>query len=231
MNARQRRILDAFQRARAFINALPEPLTNATLKPMRAELGEIIGRLSSQAVEQQSGANHRAAGTQRLNTLLRALRRKHMQPIVDLARKHLNHETAGIDKTLIMPPVRLDPTAMLASATTMADSAEPHAPLFVEKGGLNADFIQKLREAAQDIGVVVEVRAKEKERVVGATADVRNDLRRGRHVVKLLDTLVSAELDEDPGQLREWKTAKRIIAREGGYGGGSDVCLLCHRAS
>ena len=62
--------------------------------------------------------------------------------------------------------------------------------------------------------------------IVQATADLRNEIRRGRHVVQVLDTLVSGELDESPGLLRNWKTSRRAVAHSGGSGGGDGVLIV-----
>ena len=64
-----------------------------------------------------------------------------------------------------------------------------------------------------------------------ATSEVREHLRRGRKVVTVLDTLVSAELEADPGRLRARKTAKRIVAHAGGAASGGQDGELASSAA
>lgn len=221
MNTRQARTLEAFQRALSFTTTLPDKLgiAKVTIVPLRTELAAVVGRLQAHGAAQDFGRRHRAAGGDRVEMLLTTIRRTLMQPVADLAPQLLSSSTAGLGKALTMPPRRLGPTGLIAAATAMADGAEPHLQLFVDKGGLEPDFVQRLRDAAQQLAAAVEARANERGRVAGATAGVRADVRRGRHVIEMLDTVISAELADDPVRLRTWKTAKRIIELVGGSGG------------
>ena len=211
MNTRQRRILESYQRALAFTATLPDSLTHASLVPMRTELAQIVDRLSALGIEQESGARQRRGGTRRLTTLVQTLRDGHLKPITELARKHLDLAAPGIAETLRMPR-RLDATAMLQAASAIASCVEPHAAAFVARGGLAPDFVQRLRDAAQQVAAAAAERATEKNRMVHATAALRSDLRRCAAAVRLLDLLIANELKHDPARLHAWRTAKRPLA-------------------
>ena len=221
MNTRQTRILEAFQRSLAVANELPDQLKLASIAPLRAELAQITARLAAHAGEQDLGLRQRTAGTRQLEALAMSLRRDYMQPIADLARKLLSPATPGLRDALAMPSYNFGLTKLVAAAAGMATAAEPYAQLFVDKGGLVPDFLQRLRAAAHEIETAAGVRSGEKGRIVQATASVKDDLRRGRDVVKLLDTLISSELREDPARLRRWKTAKRVVSFVGASGRGA----------
>ena len=227
MNIRQTRTLEAFKRALDFTTALPDRLgtAKASIVPLRGELAGVVARLQAHAAAQDLGARQRDGGTDYVDAQIAAMRRTLMQPIADLARQLIastpGGTNPGLRRALSMPPVRRSVTAMLTAATAMADAAEPHVQLFVDKGGLEPDFVQRLRDAARQVAQAVDDRARERARVAGATAGLQADVRRGRHAVKLLDTLISAELADDPVRLRMWKTSKRVVGLAGGSGGNS----------
>lgn len=105
-----------------------------------------------------------------------------MEAIARTALKHAQ-APAGVAEDLRTPSRKLTALALVAAATAMAEAAEPQAELFAASSGLPADFITRLRSAAERVRESVEGRSLRTGRLVGATAGAADDVKRGVAVV------------------------------------------------
>jgi hypothetical protein len=228
MNANQRRTLEAFQRAQRFVATLPEPgptpaegeptppggSATSSLALGRTMLTQVVDRLTQLAVAQDFTVRRVQEDTRRKVVLEAELRTLHMRPITQIARALLR-DVAGIDQALRLPKPGSPTSVLVHAAEGMAQAAEPHERVFV-RHGLPSDFLARLRAAAGVVAGLVTSRAEQRGQRVGATAGMRDEIRRGRTAVEVLDAVVSVLLADEPRRLAEWRSVKRVVAGTGG---------------
>lgn len=220
MNSTQKQALQAFKRVMSFLG---EAQAGGSLTSHLEALGEIVERLKGHAVEQDAGLRLGRATTRKKHALQQELRLRHMRPIAALAEAVLPTLAAtpgsGEEVALQMPSSKLDALTLVSAAGAMAAAAAPHRATFVQRG-LPADFVEQLQTAAGALDAAMTTRSEHAARRAGATAGVAADLERGRRVIRLLDALVTSQLQGDAVRLAEWRSVKRI-AGVGGTTGGS----------
>jgi hypothetical protein len=232
MNASQRRTLKAFQRAHQFVATLlesaptppegtptsPEETTTAgRLAVARAMLGQVVTSLTRHAVAQDVTVRRAQEDTRRKAVLAAELRTLHVRPITQIARALLR-DVPGIEQALKLPKPAAPTSAVVHAAEAMAQAAKPHERVFV-RHGLPADFLTRLRAAADAVAGTVASRSELQGQRVGATAGVREEMQRGRTAVQVLDAVLGVLLADQPRRLVEWRKLKRVVAQGTGLGG------------
>lgn len=213
MDKRQKQAIDAYRRVQRFLvsNPVLSPASYAKPKEM---LDGVIARLTELSVAQVDGKRESVAETQRLASLVRKLRDRHLKPLVALARAHIA-DKEGIEKVLKLPNGALAPLYQLAEARQMRDAARRYATEFV-KFGRPEDFIEQLSAAIDAVENALGGRAAQAGTHIGARAAIEAELRLGRQVVEVLDTIVNVAFEDDVKSLAAWRAAKRIQALPGG---------------
>lgn len=184
-----------------------QPVIGPVEKPVE-ELEGLLGRLSGHVVEQ--AANE--AAFQSLSLTARKQSRdivlKFMRPIERLT-KALFPSDLALQKAMQLPESRAY-ESVIAGALSMAERAVEHQARFVE-AGFSADFIERLKTAADSLRKVLDAKAVYRGRRSAATAGIVAEYRRGRHMVRLLDALVAPALEGMPDRLAEWRTLSRFV--------------------
>src|SRR5262245_59398692 len=101
MNRGGRSALSSFQRVQEFLAQHPMSQAPAALGAQAAELGEVIARLSSDAVDQEAGSRFARAHTKSQRALRTTLYKDHMQPISRVARDVFG--ASGMDRAFLLP--------------------------------------------------------------------------------------------------------------------------------
>ena len=140
--------------------------------------------------------------------LARTLRRQHVRPVVRIVRAELPGVTAL--SAVALPPGGLNSTALATRARDLAAAVEPFAAVFVESG-LPADFLDRMRAAADRLVQAVNGKGSHRTTRQGATDSLTKAFRRARKVVRVLDALVRAQLDEQDPLITEWNRASREV--------------------
>jgi hypothetical protein len=202
-----RSTLSSFQRVQEFLSQHPLVDAPATLGAQATELSDVIARLSSQSVDQEAGSRFVRVHAESQRKLRATLYTDHMQPIARVAREIFG--VSGMDKAFRLPKnVKVNQT-LLAAAGAMALAAEKTQDVFV-KHGLPQDFIEQLKAAASALDAARNAKTESIRRSVTATAAVKDQLKRGRKAVRLLDAILSPRLAKDPELLAAWRSAKRV---------------------
>jgi hypothetical protein len=173
-----------------------------------ATLGAVIERLSGHAVQQDESNRAFKAGAREASRLAVALRKEYMRPIAELAQTLFPKDQSMLE-ALGMPRVR-SYEGLIAAALAMAGRVEEHKARFIEVGGLEADFVDRLKQAVQRLKDERAEKQSHYGRRSAATAGMVEELARGRKLVKLLDTMIAPRLVENPSRLAEWKTLSRF---------------------
>ena len=94
-------------------------------------------------------------------------------------------------------------------ARPIAKAATPYSSVFVD-AGLPADFLASLTGAADVMLGTVNDRAQHRSLSKGATHAIVVRLSTARKIVRVLDTMVSVALENDPKLLEAWNGVKRL---------------------
>jgi hypothetical protein len=213
MLAKQKQLIESYQRVQAFLQAHPAP-TPINYAGPKALLDDVVSQLSGHSSEQLVGQRLSAAERRRQQSLCSKLREHHLRPIVTIARATMA-DLPGIEKALRLPPKLLSVTKLVAEASAIKEAAAQYEPAFV-KNGRPADFLVQLSAAIDALNQCTMGRAQLVGRQVGAKAGIAQEARRGRYAVDMLDSIVRVAFEGNDVVLRAWEVAKRVKAVPGG---------------
>jgi hypothetical protein len=220
MLATQKQAIEAYQRVQDFLKDHPPPESPGYLAQKKA-FDEVVASLTDHSLNQVAGKRLRRAEGPRQRTLRTVLREQHLAPIAQIARATLGG-APGIDNALRMPRPNLSALKLVAEASAMRSAAALYEPQFVE-AGRPEDFLAQLDAAAEAVRQSMLGKARNLGRQVGAGAGIERDIKRGRRLVEVLDTIVKAAFREDLNVLAKWRNAKRVRGITGGGNASSDV--------
>lgn len=213
MRARQKQTIEAYQRVQRFLTDHPPPASPGYLMQKQA-LGKIVAGLDGHVVHQVTGRRLRQAEVRHEQVLVKALREEHLAPIAQIARARLA-DAPGIQKALKMPEYYITPLKLIAEASAMGSAAALYEDQFVE-AGRSPDFLARLDAAAEALRQCLLSKARNLGQQVGASAGIGREIKRGRSVVDVIDTIVKEAFRGDVQLLAEWRSAKRVRAVPGG---------------
>lgn len=211
MKYQQNAVLTTLRRAQQFLD--DNSVAVGGINPSaRKELDEVVAQLTTLAVAQDGGARGSKGETARLRALRVALRNDHMAPIAEVAKYKL--QAVPEFAALMLPPATVSGEIEIASATSMAEAATPHAKTFTD-AGLSPTFLDDLRAAAAAVSDSLVDRDKHQSRRNGATSGLAATERRGRAMLRVLNRLILAKVGADAQLRREWTTAKTVRGKPG----------------
>lgn len=207
MQNRTKQGVAVLRRVRDFLAGREVAIAIGALPKHVEALNGVIDRLAGHGVEQDARSRAARAGTQQKAQLIRALRSEYMRPLARSAGSLFPNDPV-LQQALNMPRF-LDPERLLVTAYAMADRLEEHKERYIAEGFV-PDFIDKLRAAADAVKKAVDERAADLGRRSASTAGQLVEYRRGRRMVRLLDTMVAPRLADRPDLLAEWRTLTRF---------------------
>ena len=210
MNTRYTQFLTALRQALHYLTTNATALGTVPTSGARAALETLTTSIATLAEAQDT---HRIqVSGERTNELRLAetLRRKHLRPIVRIARAML----ADVPQlsNVSLPPGKGNTTALVSRARGMGDAVQPYAEVFVDSG-LAPDFLDRLRTATEQLVQAIESKGEHRTARTRATDAIDKVVKKARHAVGVLDALIRAELDPSDPSLTEWKSALRVIQR------------------
>ena len=204
--------LQSLRGVQAFLDAHSDTLASVANSGARKKLDLQVEALSAHVLA-QSGSDLAAQGaTQKQYALRQTLIRNHMAPIARIAAADLPETPELVP--LRMPKGNVSTEKLYAAAKGMADTAEKHAAVFTD-AGLAADFLVKLRTAADAILVPVDARMQSRSTRQAATNGLTTAARSARKTVRVLDALVRVALEGNPSLLAGWDAVRRPAAKPG----------------
>ena len=213
MRLQYSQFLAACRQTTQFLDAKASALGTIPTSGARKQLDDASAELES--LGQRQGA-HRKLGEGALHVetrLDRALRRQHMRPVVRIIKAKLPDVTEL--SAVRLPPFGSNSTALATSARELATAVEPYAAVFVE-AGLPADFLDRIRAAADLLVQTVNGKGSHRVGRTGATDGLDKAVSKARKVVRVIDALVRAHLTEEDPLVTEWRNASRVV--RGGSG-------------
>jgi hypothetical protein len=180
----------------------------SSMEKHKEALAAAIGRLNDHAVRQDQCDRAFRAASAEGRALVTQLRREYIRPIV-MAGKASFANDAGLGKLLSMPKTQ-GYEKVIAAALSIAGEVEKHKERFTVSG-FEADFVDRLRAAAER----VKVRRSEKDRQyalrAAATRGLEKEMSSAKALVRLLDSMIAPRLEETPERLAQWKTVVRFV--------------------
>lgn len=207
MQKQDAKVIEALDRVEGFLDKNRTELTSAITSTAHENFSASRGRMNeNMAAQEQHTRGIRATGavTRRLAA---RLVRKHMRPISIVARRQL--PTVGEFQALTLPRRRKHFLALAAAGIGMARVGKQHEAIFLA-AGLPADFIDQLEKASQALKQSVTDKGAIKALRVKATIGLRKEGRAAMYSLRLLDSLVRGELEQDNPLLDEWTNVSRV---------------------
>ena len=201
-------VLETLLRVQRFLDDDTATFDAVNQSAARKRLDDTVTQLGSHAVAQAGGHRTSQGETARQQQLLLELRRDHMRPIAVIASQKLRDEPEDFTK-LRLPRAQLKGPRLTAAARDMANAAEKYTDLFV-KEGLAADFVARLRAAADVLDESIKTRGQSLGQRAGATTGLKAQTTRARAVIRQIDALVRPKLVANEERLREWEVASHI---------------------
>lgn len=215
MQSEQGNILLSLQNVQTYLDENAAALGEVISPETRAALDNSLVELADH-LTMQNGHIRFAKGEAAIQRGKReALIRDHMAPIARIAKLKLEDSPDLV--ALSMPNNRPSTERLAGLAYGMAKAAEPHADIFV-RAGCKPDFVQGLRDAADDMLRSLRARNNSRGIVSEATSALGTKLARARKVVKVIDGFIRSALAKDPDALRRWKVVKRVPQPHTGSG-------------
>jgi hypothetical protein len=204
--------LAALRQALRFLDANSAALGTINASGARRELDDAATRVDALG-ETQGSARRQGRGelTNELR-LARALRRRNMRPIVRIARAKVP-QIAQLS-SMSLPPLKTNSTALAGQAGEIAKAVQPYEQIFVD-AGLPADFIARMRAAADELVQSIGGKGAHRSLRTGATKALDTEVQQARRIIGVLDGLVRAQLDEQDKLVTEWRSASRAITGGG----------------
>jgi len=207
MLADQGAVFETLRQMRRFLDDNTSTLDVVILSRAREHLDETVERISALAVDQVGGGRTAQGETAKQAALRLDLRYYHMQPIALIAGHALREKPEFT--SLELPRFKVRGRRLITAARDMANAAEQYTELFVDEG-LRPDFVAKLRAATDRLEESMVARDQSNGQRAGATAGLKAEAKRGRMLIKLLDSLVRPQLGVNDALIREWEVASHV---------------------
>jgi hypothetical protein len=213
MNSEVRSIYRCFRRVEEFLAAHNLDDASANLGKQAIELKDVMEQLSREALDQEAGFRFTKAQTKHQRQQRKRLWERHMLPVSRVARDVFGLE--GMDRALRMPRMSSANERVVAAAGAMAEAAERQQSVFLEHG-LAPDFIVQLRSAAAELATAMGSRDGNQRRLMEATRNVRQLMKRGKRALRLLNAILQVRLADEPSRLAAWNTVRAVKDAGGG---------------
>lgn len=187
MQANDKRALQGFRYIVEFLDRHPVEVVVADLKRQRDALADIVIRMTARAERRVEGAGEARGTTQKLRGQRRRLEFEFFAPV-----RRLTGELAASNESLrevLHVPRQTDVVSQLNLARGVAAAAREHAAAFTA-AGLVPNYAEQLSALVKEIEETLSLRTRRMVEVTGAGTGVKEDARRGRSIVQLLDTLI-----------------------------------------
>ena len=208
MQLRYTQVLAGMRQMQRYLDANGVILGDLNSGGGRAEFDRVTARLGTLAEKQDAHRMNASGELSNERKHARALRRKHMRPVVQVARSKV--PAAAQLSAVSLPPIRSNSTDTATRARAMAAAVEPYRQLLHE-GGLPADFVEQLVAAASALETAVSAKRTHQVGRVGSTANIDAEVAETRLQVSAMDALVRATVGEHEPKLDEWAKIVRDI--------------------
>jgi hypothetical protein len=207
MKLRQGNMLTALESTRRYLDDNQAALVGVMTPATRQTFDDAIGELSSTAMAQNQFTRDLKGSFAVQAACRTALIRDHMTPIAKIATLELSHAPDLVKFSLPQGWVTIQQLGALADG--MAEAARPYAQVFID-AGRRPEFIDLLKQAADQMRAAAYDGAQGRVRIKGTTTGLTQTLSRARKIVQMLDAFVKEAAGSDTSILDSWNIAKRV---------------------
>jgi hypothetical protein len=204
---RQMHVRETLVRVQRFLDDNAALLGPVNSSGARKALDDAAEHLAAQAVAQGEHIIGSTGETERQRALRLALRTQCLRPIARVAAARLNEVPEF--SALRLPSKDLGGSGLATAAHAMANAAAPYAQTFID-AGLKPDFLDALRDLADEIEASLGGRTRHEIARSASTIALRAETSRGRAALNLLDAAIQQHVPDDAQFLAEWSSARRI---------------------
>ena len=212
MQAHQAALLETLRAVQKFLDDRQADVAPINESGARRGLDEVVVQFTAQSVDQRLGIMEGKGETTRQAKLRKALRVGQMLPIANVAQVALSSEPRLSD--FAVPVEKTSSTRLIAAADAMAAAAKPYESVFLA-GGLPEDFIAQLQAAAAALLESLNARTRGVGRARGATRALPPLVKRARATLRVLDSLVTRQVESSERLLGEWRAVKAVPKKPG----------------
>ena len=220
MRLTQGSALDSLRGVQRFLDEQADKFGEVNKTGVRKDLDDLIATVSTHAVAQKNQDLSARGATRQAESLRTVLLKEHMAPIARIARANLPPTPAV--EPLKLPRHRLPANKLAAYAEAMGQVAAQYEKVFTS-AGLPPTFVADLKSASDAVVAAYGARTQARSAQVVATDGLKLDLKKGRQVVRILDSFVTKALKNDGHLLSGWKTLMRVKVVPPGRPAGSVV--------
>ena len=207
MDRRNEDKLNMARRALEFSEA--NPSTSPGYATALNQLKEQIVRATQLAEEQRRGIAEVRTATIEKERKRRALRRKHLRHIADVAQRAAV-EDAELAQKFDLPRIPKRGLAFRAAARTMVEQAEQQKEL-LGKYGMVDEMLEKARKAVEALDGWAERSAEGRRLHIGASAGNEVAVNEAVRMVNILDSFNRDRFADDPSRLTAWLAASNVF--------------------
>lgn len=210
MEARYTQLLTALRQAQKFLDGNDATLGSVNATGARKSFDAITARIAEMGESQGTHRMQTAGERRRELKLAEQLRRKHMRPVVRIARARLASTPELAE--LVLPTIKTSSAALAQDAKSMRDLVEPKKQLFID-AGLAPDFLDQLTTAADAVVEAIASKGSSRGSRMKATDTIAKETANANRELQILDSMVRAHLELEEPLITEWRDACRVIRR------------------
>ena len=207
MQNSQLKALEVARRVQAFLDAHVTNLTTTIPASLRVRIDAVVQQLANGQAEQALATAMARTETAKQAEYRRDAYLRFLRPIGRMATVVFGDSWQL--RSLVMPAASTRQPRFLERAALVADVASTYPQAFVGHG-MQADFVDQLQMALDQIKSAGDAHARYVGRQVAATASLKASAKYARDIVGLLDALLTPALKNDPALFANWTASKRI---------------------
>jgi hypothetical protein len=202
------RVLEAARRVQGFLDSLNATIGSLVPAGLRAELNDLVARISAFQIEQESASKTARGETVSLARRRADLLERFAKPVARIAERKLRDQPDF--EALIVPLSIVRMSDVVTRITTMVDAAANHEAVFIA-GGLPTDFVGQVRQSVAALNAAIETRGRHRGRVAAATTGTTEGSKSLREIIAHLDAILRPVLAADPTLLADWDSSKLVV--------------------
>jgi hypothetical protein len=174
--------------------------------PARAVIDEVLTQCQLLAAVQRDGVVKARLETKRHNLLARVIRGHHLHPLLRVMR--WIPAARDTERLVSAEQGQFNGPPLVQEARRVAAIAAKYQKELVA-AGLPSGFLDELVTTTDALQQSIELRAELAQQALIARAKIAKHLRRGRHALDVLESMLSQRALQAPGGIAAWKAARR----------------------
>jgi hypothetical protein len=211
MQRTQRQVRQALKGVQGFMNANDAVLGTVNATGARKRLDGVVRKLDTLGGDQDEIRYGRRGEQEQLRRLRHRLVKDWLSTMTLIGR---GQKTIAELKGLRLPQNGIDTPRFVAAARAIVSAAADHAEVFIAEA-FPPDFVQQVTIAIDEVESASLMYKSGKEQRMGATAGLKATVSEGLRNLRVIDSLVTPKLENDPVLLATWRAVVRAATAAG----------------